>query len=50
MKVSALTEFEDIISVGELFFNKPVRVKGLLLKDATARILEAKKVDPSPES
>ncbi len=50
VNVAALTEFEDNSSVGELFSTKPVRVKGLLLKGATGLILEAKKVDPSPES
>ena len=50
VNVSALTEFEDISGTAELVPPQPVRVKGLLLKDATGLILEAKKVDPSPES
>lgn len=50
VNVSALTEFDDISGTAELIPSQPVRVKGLLLKGATGLILEAKKVDPSPES
>ena len=50
VRTSAATEFEDISGVLELVPPNPVRVKGLLLKGATGLILEAKKVDPSPES